>query len=101
LTAEPLQIRNFIDGRFVEPVGGKYVDNIEPATGKPYSQVPQDELIPDSSSSAHTQIRAQIPGALGRDLSQVVAAWAELPSPLKAAILAIVNSSTASMEGES
>ena len=37
--AEPLQIRNFIDGEFVEPIGGKYVDNIEPATGKPYSQV--------------------------------------------------------------
>jgi aminomuconate-semialdehyde/2-hydroxymuconate-6-semialdehyde dehydrogenase len=36
---EPLQIQNFIDGQFVEPVGGKYLDNIEPATGKPYSQV--------------------------------------------------------------
>jgi aminomuconate-semialdehyde/2-hydroxymuconate-6-semialdehyde dehydrogenase len=36
---EPLQIRNFIDGHFVEPVSGKYLDNIEPATGKPYSQV--------------------------------------------------------------
>src|SRR6266849_7085255 len=34
-----LQIRNFIDGQFVKPVGGKYLDNIEPATGKPYSQV--------------------------------------------------------------
>lgn len=33
------QIRNFIDGQFVEPIGGKYLDNIEPATGKPYSQV--------------------------------------------------------------
>src|SRR6202163_1332834 len=33
------QIRNFIDGQFVEPVGGKYLDNIEPATGQPYSQV--------------------------------------------------------------
>jgi aminomuconate-semialdehyde/2-hydroxymuconate-6-semialdehyde dehydrogenase len=33
------QIQNFIDGKFVEPVGGKYLDNIEPATGKPYSQV--------------------------------------------------------------
>ncbi len=33
------QIRNFIDGQFAEPVGGKYLDNIEPATGKPYSQV--------------------------------------------------------------
>jgi aminomuconate-semialdehyde/2-hydroxymuconate-6-semialdehyde dehydrogenase len=36
---EPLQIRNFIDGQFVGPVGGKYIDNIEPATGKPYSEV--------------------------------------------------------------
>src|SRR3981081_539819 len=33
------KILNFIDGQFVEPVGGKYLDNIEPATGKPYSQV--------------------------------------------------------------
>src|SRR5690348_10779122 len=32
-------IENFIDGQFVEPVGGKYLDNIEPATGKPYSKV--------------------------------------------------------------
>jgi acyl-CoA reductase-like NAD-dependent aldehyde dehydrogenase len=36
---EPDKIRNFIDGRFVEPIGAKYLDNIEPATGKPYSQV--------------------------------------------------------------
>jgi aminomuconate-semialdehyde/2-hydroxymuconate-6-semialdehyde dehydrogenase len=33
------KIQNFIDGKFVEPVGGRYLDNIEPATGKPYSQV--------------------------------------------------------------
>src|SRR5450631_2696271 len=36
---EPFQIRNFIDGEFIAPVGDKYLDNIEPATGKPYSQV--------------------------------------------------------------
>src|SRR5438105_3410428 len=34
-----IEIRNFIDGRFVEPTSGRYLDNIEPATGKPYSQV--------------------------------------------------------------
>ena len=39
MTAEPVQIKNFIDGQFVEPLGGRYLDNIEPATGKPYSQV--------------------------------------------------------------
>jgi aminomuconate-semialdehyde/2-hydroxymuconate-6-semialdehyde dehydrogenase len=39
MTTEKPQIRNFIDGKFVEPVGGRYLDNIEPATGKPYSRV--------------------------------------------------------------
>jgi aminomuconate-semialdehyde/2-hydroxymuconate-6-semialdehyde dehydrogenase len=39
----PLQIRNFINGKLVEPIGGKYLDNIEPATGKPYSQVPDSD----------------------------------------------------------
>jgi aminomuconate-semialdehyde/2-hydroxymuconate-6-semialdehyde dehydrogenase len=33
------KIRNFIDGQFIEPIGGRYIDDIEPATGKPYSQV--------------------------------------------------------------
>ena len=40
-----------------------------------------------------TQIRAQILGELGPELEQVVAAWSLLSQPLKAAILAIVNSS--------
>lgn len=33
------RIRNFIDGEFVEPASGEYLDNIEPATGNAYSQV--------------------------------------------------------------
>lgn len=41
---ERLKIRNFIDGELLEPAGGKYLDNIEPATGKAYS------LVPDSDS---------------------------------------------------
>src|SRR5213080_2980144 len=36
---ERLQVRNFIGGEFVEPVSRRYLDNVEPATGKPYSQV--------------------------------------------------------------
>jgi len=40
---ESVQIQNFIDGQFVQPIGGKYLDNIEPATGKPYSQVPDSD----------------------------------------------------------
>jgi aminomuconate-semialdehyde/2-hydroxymuconate-6-semialdehyde dehydrogenase len=36
---EQIKIQNFINGEFVEPISGRYLDNIEPATGKPYSQV--------------------------------------------------------------
>ena len=43
MPAELIKIRNFINGQFVEPVGGKYLDNIEPATGKPYSLVPNSD----------------------------------------------------------
>src|SRR4051812_5343103 len=43
MSTEMPQIRNFIDGKFVEPVGGKYLDNIEPATGRVYSQVPDSD----------------------------------------------------------
>ena len=39
MRAEPFQVRNFIGGEFVEPISGRYLDNIEPATGRPYSQV--------------------------------------------------------------
>jgi aminomuconate-semialdehyde/2-hydroxymuconate-6-semialdehyde dehydrogenase len=37
--AELPKIQNFIDGQFVEPVNGRYLDNIEPATGLAYSKV--------------------------------------------------------------
>jgi aminomuconate-semialdehyde/2-hydroxymuconate-6-semialdehyde dehydrogenase len=43
MRAQPLQIRNFINGEFVESIGGRYFDNIEPATGRPYSQVADSE----------------------------------------------------------
>ena len=33
------RILNFIGGEFLEPQAGRFLDNIEPATGKPYSQV--------------------------------------------------------------
>ncbi|MEP6822971.1 MAG: aldehyde dehydrogenase family protein, partial [Chthoniobacterales bacterium] len=40
---ESFHIRNFIGGQFLEPVGREYLDNIEPATGKSYSQVPDSD----------------------------------------------------------
>src|SRR5438045_637476 len=40
---EPQRIQNFIGGEFVEPAKGRYLDNIEPGTGKVYSQVPDSD----------------------------------------------------------
>lgn len=37
------KLQNYINGKLVAPVSGQYFENIEPATGKPYS------LIPDSN----------------------------------------------------
>ena len=39
MTQTLIRIQNFINGEFVEPISGRYLDNIEPATGKLYSQV--------------------------------------------------------------
>ena len=38
-----LKIENFIDGHFTPPVGGQYLDNVDPATGKVYSLVADSE----------------------------------------------------------
>ena len=40
---QSLQIQNFIGGDLIAPIGGQYLDNIEPATGRPYSQVPDSD----------------------------------------------------------
>lgn len=36
-------ILNFIDGQFIAPLSGKYLDNIEPATGKVYGSIPASD----------------------------------------------------------
>jgi len=36
-------ILNYIDGKFVAPLDGEYLDNINPATGKVYSKVPSSK----------------------------------------------------------
>ena len=65
---------------------------IEPSTQ--HSKVVEDQLGRKCAEGSNTQIRAQITDTVGRDLPQVVAAWSELSPPLKAAILAIVNSAS-------
>ena len=40
-----LEIKNYINGELIAPQAGKYLDNIEPATGEVYSLIPDsDEL---------------------------------------------------------
>ncbi|WP_420317554.1 aldehyde dehydrogenase [Ekhidna sp.] len=34
------KIQNFINGEYVDPIKGQYIDNIEPATGKIFAQIP-------------------------------------------------------------
>jgi len=68
------------------------VKGIEPSQHNP--QVVENQKAPTDGDRAYTQIRAQIQGSDGRGLSEVVAAWAELPGALKAAILAIVTTAT-------
>ena len=65
------------------------VKGIEASAQNP--QVAENQGVPTDSQRDYTQLCAQIQGKDGRDLSQVVEAWAELPAPLKAAILAIVD----------
>ena len=36
------KIKNYINGKLVEPINKKFIDNLNPSTGKKYS------LIPDS-----------------------------------------------------
>src|SRR5262245_50920083 len=38
-----LRIANFINGEYVEPASGAYLNNIEPATGAVYSQLPDGD----------------------------------------------------------
>jgi aminomuconate-semialdehyde/2-hydroxymuconate-6-semialdehyde dehydrogenase len=38
-----IQIENYIDGKLVAPLSGKYLDNINPATEEVYSQVPASQ----------------------------------------------------------
>src|SRR5216683_1974470 len=74
-----LQIRNFIDGQFVETVGGKYLDNIEPATGKPYSKVADsDARDVDLAVAAAEKAFADWSKTPGQKRSQILLRIADL-----------------------
>jgi len=46
MPAELPRMQNFIDRQFIEPLSGRYLDNIEPAIAKPYSHVAMSAPLP-------------------------------------------------------
>ena len=67
------RISNFIDGEFRAPVSGRYLDDIEPATGKPYS------LVPDSDAA---DVEAAVSAA-----EKAFPAWSRTPATDRSGIL--------------
>lgn len=37
------ELKNYINGELVEPISGRFLENVEPATGKVYSRVPDSD----------------------------------------------------------
>ena len=67
------KIFNYIDGRLVEPVGGRYIDNYNPAEGKVYS------LIPDSDAR---DVQSAVDAA-----AHAFASWSSMQVEKRSAIL--------------
>jgi aminomuconate-semialdehyde/2-hydroxymuconate-6-semialdehyde dehydrogenase len=38
-----MNIRNYIDGAFLDPLGGQFLDNIDPSTGNAYGLIPRSQ----------------------------------------------------------
>src|SRR5438445_9981326 len=72
-------ILNFIGGEFLEPQAGRFLDNIEPATGKPYSQVPDsDDRDVDLAVEAAEKAFAQWSRTTAAERSQILLRIADL-----------------------
>lgn len=67
------KLKNYINGELIEPYLGQYIDNVEPATGQVYSQIP-DSTAEDLEQAVAAAEKAQ-------------PAWAALSLEKRAAIL--------------
>lgn len=68
-----MQIKNFIAGEFANPRSGAWLDNVEPATGKVYSQVPDSDE--NDVEAAVTSAETAFP------------AWSKMPAGIRSSIL--------------
>jgi aminomuconate-semialdehyde/2-hydroxymuconate-6-semialdehyde dehydrogenase len=55
-----IKLKNYIGGRLCEPSGGRYLDNIEPATGEIFASIPDSDGI--DVESAVAAAKAAFPG---------------------------------------
>src|SRR5437667_5292226 len=79
MTKTPEKTQNFIDGQFVEPLGGRYLDNVEPATGKAYSQVADsDSRDVELAVAAADKAFASWSRSSGTDRSRILLRIADL-----------------------
>ncbi len=67
------KIENYIDGEFTPPANGQYLDNVEPATGRVYSLIPESNI--DDLNRAIEAAEAAFP------------AWAAMPSEDRSRLL--------------
>ncbi len=65
-------ILNYIDGVLVPPSTGAWIDNIEPATGKPYSRIPDSGV--EDAERAVAAAKAAFPGWAATSINDR-AAW--------------------------
>ncbi len=66
-------ILNYVDGKLLEPISGNYLDNVEPATGAVYSQIPD-------SDGADVKLATEA-------AARAFPAWSRLPATDRSAIL--------------
>ena len=69
----PYHLENFIGGNFIGPLSGSFIDNVNPATGAVYGQ------IPDSNNkdieAAVMAAKKSVPGL------ECITGWEKVPYP--------------------
>jgi hypothetical protein len=68
-----IKILHFIDGNFVEPASGSYFDDVDPAVGAPYAQVPDGDAV--DVDRAVAAAKAAFPG------------WSQTPAAERSRVL--------------
>ena len=69
----PYHLENFIGGNFIGPLSGNFIDNVNPATGKVYGQIPD-------SNSKDVDVAVM-------DAKKAFPAWSVLPVEKRFTIL--------------